>query len=104
MLASNTIAEIYWRRDDFAHALEWLLRGIADAEEIGYVWVLGLMIGNAGMIYARQGEDDQALACYARALQIALDLGDGPGIVPSLGQMAALLAAQATRRSGYVNL
>ena len=56
-----TIADIYWRLDDFAHALDWLLRGIDDAEEIGYIWMLGLMIGNAGMIYARQGEDDQAL-------------------------------------------
>jgi class 3 adenylate cyclase/tetratricopeptide (TPR) repeat protein len=95
VLAANDIAGIHWRTDDFVNALEWLLRGIADAEEIGYVWVVGLMIGNAGMIYAQHGADDQALACYARALQIALDLGDGPGIVPSLAQTAALFAAQA---------
>jgi adenylate cyclase len=93
VFAANDIAGIHWRLDDFVPALEWLLRGIGAAEEIGYVWVLGLMIGNAGLIYARQGEDQQALACYARALQIALDLGDGPGIVLPLGHVAALFAA-----------
>jgi tetratricopeptide (TPR) repeat protein len=56
--------------------------------------MIGLMIDNAGMIYARQGEDDQALACYTRALQIALDLGDGTGIVSVLGQIASLFAGQ----------
>jgi hypothetical protein len=71
-----------------------LLRGIVDAEEIGYIWVLGLMIGNAGMIYARQGADDQALACYVGALHIALEFGDGPGIVLSLGHIAMLFATQ----------
>jgi class 3 adenylate cyclase/predicted ATPase len=94
VLAANEIAGIYWRIDDFAQALEWLLRSIHAAEEIGYVWMLGLMIGNAGLIYARQGEDEQALSCHTHALQIALDLHDGPGIVPSLGRIATIFVAE----------
>jgi class 3 adenylate cyclase/predicted ATPase len=87
-IAYNDLAGSYWMQDDYAGALEHLLSALDIAHGIGYLQMLGTMLGNAGSIYRQAGELDRALTCFSQALRISAELGDQPGIATHLHNLA----------------
>lgn len=89
--ALNNLSGLLFTSKDYAQAMRSAREVLDLASEIGYVRVMGLVLGNLGSVYLEGGRyNDEALACYVASLRMALEIGDWMAASYTLHNLALL--------------
>lgn len=89
--ALNNLSGLHFTEKDYAQAMRSAREVLDLASEIGYVRVMGLVLGNLGSVYLEGGRyNDEALACYSASLRMALEIGDWMAASYTLHNLALL--------------
>ncbi|MBA2274259.1 MAG: tetratricopeptide repeat protein [Actinobacteria bacterium] len=90
--ACNDIAGLYAELGKTEQALTYLHEALEVANRTGYRLLLGMSTGNAGILYRNQGDHGRALDCLLYSLESGVEMGDRPGVVNGLTELALLMS------------
>lgn len=88
------IGQVYQAQNDYAKALEYILKALTIDQEIGNKKGCASDIGNIGIIYANQGHISMALEYYNKALAINREIGNKKGIAMNYGNIGNIYLNQ----------
>ena len=72
----NTLATVYWVKDDMESAGIYYRKALEIAEKLGKYREAAITLGNISLIYHRQGRFLESIDCVTRNLGIAREIGD----------------------------
>ena len=87
MSSLATVASIYHNKQD-PRAINYLLKALPLAEETGDKEALPVLLGNIGEVYFDQGNDEEAMAYYQRAINNGKDIANAAFALNGMGKIA----------------
>jgi predicted ATPase/class 3 adenylate cyclase len=79
--AENLLGGIYYRRSEWAAALQHTTRAMVLRERLGYTWGVAATLSNLGVLAASAGQWAKARSFFERSLELREELGDVEGVV-----------------------